>query len=72
MRGSQRLNYRAKVLMSLQDVSEALPDYTISEILYSALREHAKKIGSSISWLLETSDEDLSVMIESVMIKEKE
>lgn len=72
MRGSQRLDYRAKVLMSLQDVSEAFPNYTISEILYSALKGLAKRNNASVSWLYKRSDEELSTAIDSVIIEEKD
>lgn len=72
MRGSQRLDYRAKVLMSLQDVSEAFPNYTISEILYSALKGLAKRNNASVSWLYKISDEELSTAIDSVIIEEKD
>ena len=72
MRGSQRLDYRAKVLMSLQDVSEAFPNYTISEILYSALKGLAKRNNASVSWLYKISDEKLSTAIDSVIIEEKD
>lgn len=72
MRGSQRLNYKARVLMSLQDVSEAFPDYTMSEILYSALKGLAKRNNASLSWLYKIPDKVLSTAIDNVIIEEKD
>ena len=72
MRGSQMLDYKAKVLMSLQDVSEAFPNYTISEILYSALKGLAKRNNASVSWLYKISDKEMSTAIDSVIIEEKD
>lgn len=63
------MNFKNNALRELQNLSKDFPEYSLGEILYSAIRlTKAKKISD----LLTVSDETLFSAIEKAKTQEKE
>ena len=63
------MNFKNNAIRELQDFSKEFPNYTLGELLYSALRLTSAK---KLSDLLELSDEDIFSAIEKTKEEEKE
>lgn len=72
---AQKKNYqkedkRKTIFMTMADYTDALPKYSASDILYTALRGLAKKKGLSASFLRGIGDKELYREIESALREE--
>lgn len=63
------MNFKNNAVRELQEFSKEFPDYTLGELLYSALRLTGAK---KISDILELSDEEIFSAIERTKQEEKE
>jgi|688.fasta_scaffold333631_3 hypothetical protein len=63
------MNFKNNALRELQNLSKDFPEYSLGEILYSALRLTGAK---KISDLIRLSDEEIFSTIEKSKEKEKE
>jgi hypothetical protein len=63
------MNFKNNAVRELQEFSKEFPDYTLGELLYSALRLTGAK---KISDILELTDEEIFSAIERTKQEEKE
>jgi hypothetical protein len=63
------MNFKNNALRELQNLSKDFPEYSLGEVLYSAIRITGAK---KISDLLTLSDEEIFSAIEKAKTKEKE
>jgi hypothetical protein len=63
------MNFKNNAVRELQEFSKEFPDYTLGELLYSALRLTGAK---KISDILELTDEEIFSAIEITKQEEKE
>lgn len=63
------MNFKNNALRELQNLSKDFPDYSLGEILYSALRLTGAK---KISDLLTLSDEEIFSAVEKAKSQERE
>ena len=63
------MNFKNNALRELQNLSKDFPEYSLGEILYSALRLTGAK---KISDLITLSDEEIFSTIEKAKTQEKE
>jgi hypothetical protein len=63
------MNFKNNAIRELQDFSKEFPEYTLGELLYSALRLTG---ASKISDIMKVSDEDIFSAIEKTRQEEKE
>jgi hypothetical protein len=63
------MNFKNNAIRELQEFSKEFPDYTLGELLYSAIRLTG---ASKISDIMNISDEDMFSAIEKTRQEEKE
>lgn len=66
---TQVLNKKKAVLNLIDEACTELPDYSLCDILYSALRK-LKPNGISVSWIRDVGDDKLFSAIDNVIIEE--
>lgn len=69
---SDIINYKNESLRQAIELGKQQPTYTLGQILFSWLQKEAVKNGQSVSFLLNTTDEDLYTNIEKAQLKEYE
>lgn len=70
VRKIQTLNKKKATLNLIDEACTALPDYSLCDILYSALRKLKPK-EISVSWIRDIGDDKLFSAIDNVIIEER-
>lgn len=66
------INPRKAAIVTLLEAIDSLPDYTLGDLLYAALRRLARTRGGNVKFLREVSDEDILYFMDRAITEELE